>query len=136
MKIFVDTAPFIYLIEENPEYVYQVQDFFRTTSANNDILITSVITLSEFGVGPEKMGLPDVISKFENFLTKLDIQILDIDKEIAVKSYQLRAKYTFLKGMDALQIATAIVNGCQEFLTNDKKLVSIEGIKIKTLTNL
>ncbi|MCB0610831.1 MAG: PIN domain-containing protein [Lewinellaceae bacterium] len=133
MRIFIDTAPFIYLIEEHPEFSHPVKDLFLEYVTNNDSLISSVVKLAKFGVGPEKAGRPDIILKFEQFLRKLGIQILDINQEIARKSYQLRAKYPFLKGMDALQIAAALVNSCDSFLTNDVKLNSVKEIKTITL---
>lgn len=52
MKTFIDTSPFIYLIENNPHFVNQVKDFIIDAVNNNDELITSVITVMEFGVAP------------------------------------------------------------------------------------
>ena len=136
MKIFVDTAPFIYLIENNPEFGEKVKSYISEMLREGGILKTSVITLMEFGVKPMKEDRLDVIIKFEELLEKLNIEIIDIDKEIATESYKLRAKYEFLKGMDALQIGTAIKNECMKFVTNDKKLSKIKEIEIVLITDL
>ena len=64
MRIFIDTAPFIYLIEEHPEFSHPVKDLFLEYVTNNDSLISSVVTLAEFGVGPEKAGIPDQITEY------------------------------------------------------------------------
>lgn len=63
-------------------------------------------------------------------LSKLDIQIENIDQIIATEAYKLRARYSFLKGMDAIQIATALVTDCKEFITNDIKLKEVKDIKV------
>ncbi len=128
MKKFIDTATFIYLIESHPIFADKVINLFSESIINRDSLITSVITLMEFGVKPEREGRKEVIEKFEEFLAKFNFEVTRIDVSIAKKAYQLRAKYQFLKGMDAIQIAVAILANCDEFVTNDKKLKKIKEI--------
>ncbi len=84
----------------------------------------------EFGVKPERDGRQEIIEKFEEFLTRLNFEVNPVDERIAKKAYQLRAKYQFLKGMDSIQIATAILSNCNEFVTNDKKLKKIKEISV------
>ena len=62
------------------------------------------------------------------FLTDADIFIVPLTKEIANFAAQLRAKYFGLKSMDALQLASAIQNKCDIFLTNDKQLKQVTEI--------
>ncbi len=96
MKQFIDTAPFIYLIEEHPNYTDSIQNFLINRYVNETSFITSVITLSEFGVKPEQTGRLDLIQEFEDFLAKFPIPMLTIQQHHAAKAYQLRAKYQFL----------------------------------------
>lgn len=130
MKIFIDTAPFIYLIESHPIFADKVINFISESTINGDSFITSVITLMEFGVKPEKDGRQDIVVKFEELLTRLNIHINIIDEGIAKKAYQLRAKYHFLRGMDSIQLATAILSNCDKFVTNDKNLKKIKEVSI------
>ena len=130
MKKFIDTAPFIYLIESHPIFADKVINLFSESTINRDSLITSVITLMEFGVKPERDGRQEIIAKFEEFLVRLNFEVNQVDERIAKKAYQLRAKYQFLKGMDSIQIATAILSNCDEFVTNDKKLKKITEIAV------
>lgn len=44
-KIFLDTAPIIYIIEENPFYAKSVSDIFVKLSDTFILVYTSVITL-------------------------------------------------------------------------------------------
>jgi predicted nucleic acid-binding protein len=130
MRKFIDTAPFIYLIENHPIFADEVINLFAESTINGDSLMTSVITLMEFGVKPEREGRQDIIAKFEELLARLNIEITQVDERIAKKAYQLRAKYQFLKGMDSIQIATAILSNCDEFVTNDKKLKKITEVSV------
>ena len=136
MKIFIDTAPFIYLIENHPIHSEKVKNYIANSISKGDQLVTSVVTLMEFGVKPAKENRQDVIDKFEELLNRLGIKIIEIDKNISTSGYQIRAKYEFLKGMDALQLASAIKNECNSFLTNDKKLEKVKEIKIILVKDL
>ncbi|MCB9282668.1 MAG: hypothetical protein H6563_01225 [Lewinellaceae bacterium] len=60
MKTFIDTSPFIYLVGNHPEFADQVRAFILQAVSNNDELVTSVITLMEFGVMPERKGLQEL----------------------------------------------------------------------------
>ena len=130
MRKFIDTAPFIYIIEDNEEFAEKSIEIILESIAQQDTFVTSVVTIMEFGVKPEKENRQDVIEKFYEFLDKLSIEIEDIDQGIAKQAFKLRAKYQFLKGLDALQIASAIISGCEEFVTNDRKLKQISEISV------
>ena len=136
MKTFIDTSPFIYLIENNPQFATKARKFILDAVINNEELITSVITLMEFGVMPQKKGRQDLILKFEDFLKIMNISIEDIDQGMAKKAFQLRAKYDFLKSMDALQISVALEKNCDQFLTNDKKLKKVSELQIVIIEEL
>ncbi|MBK8492958.1 MAG: PIN domain-containing protein [Saprospirales bacterium] len=89
-----------------------------------------MITLMEYGVMPEKKGRQELILQFAELLQLMNISIEVVDQQVAETAYKLRAKYDFLKGMDALQISVAIEKHCDQFLTNDKKLQKISEVKI------
>ena len=133
MKVFIDTAPFIYFIENHPVYAEMVANFITTSLAEDHSFTTSVVTILEFGVKPEKENRQEVITQFEDLLSELAIKVEEIDRSVAVKAYQLRAKYQFLKGLDAIQIASAITSDCENFITNDVKLKKVEEITVTLL---
>ena len=136
MKTFVDTSPFIYLVENHPEYANLVKQFMLQVASNHDELVTSVITLMEFGIMPERQGRQELILQFEAFLRSMHIPLEEIDHRVAETAYKLRAKYDFLKGMDALQIAVAIEKACDQFLTNDKKLQKISEVQMLMIEDI
>ena len=77
-----------------------------------------------------------MINEFYSFIYGMDIQIKSIGEKIADKAAQIRAGYKFFKTMDALQLATACITGCELFLTNDKQLKQFREIRCITLDDL
>ena len=80
-----------------------------------------------------------LINAFYDFIDGMEIEVRNIDKIIAKKAAQIRAKYRFFKTMDALQLATACLSGCDLFLTNDRQLkqfTEIECILVAELEGL
>lgn len=135
-KIFVDTAPFIYLIENHEDYADKISQYLLEAVLQQKELHTSVVSLAEFGVKPEELGKQEVIFAFENLLQQLNFTVHSIDQQTARTAYKLRSRYKSLKGMDSLQLASALVHSCQIFLTNDKKIPSIEDIDIQLIDDL
>jgi predicted nucleic acid-binding protein len=135
-KIFLDTAPLIYFIEEHPYYAPLLSELFISERIPFCRFVSSVITLTEVLVLPLREGKNDLAQKYEAILiNSQSIDILGINIETAKITAQLRAKYS-LKTPDAIQIATAIYCSADYFLTNDKRLKSIKEIKIITLEDL
>jgi predicted nucleic acid-binding protein len=135
-KVFVDTAPFIYFIEKdmnNPEYYEKVRDFFRQGYDNDKQFVTSVITAEEYFVFPYRNNEVTLIDTFRRLVKTMDIDVKDINEEIADKAAQIRAEYRGFKAMDALQLAVACLSKCDLFLTNDKQLKRFKEIKCITV---
>lgn len=58
---------------------------------------------------------------------------MPITESVADRAARIRAKYTSFKGMDSLQLAVAVEDKCDTFLTNDKQLKQFDGIKVVTV---
>ena len=138
-KVFVDTAPFIYLIEkneDNPQYYNKVKKFFDD-GYNSDVdFMSSVITMEEYLVFPYKIHSQEYIDLFKKLLKTLEIEVAVIDEKIAEKAAEIRAEYKSFKAMDALQLAVASLCGCDLFLTNDKQLRQFKEIRCITVDEL
>jgi predicted nucleic acid-binding protein len=134
-KIFFDSAPLIYLVEFNEVFYEKISLFMAESIANRKQMVTSVVSFAEFGVKPRKLGKKDIIDRFEKTITNLfDIQ--DVDLEVASIAAGLRAKYSSLRGMDALQVASAIRANADIFVTNDRRLKAIKEIKVTLVKEL
>lgn len=75
-------------------------------------------------------------SNYKNLLLQTNnLTTHEIDAQIANEAAVLRAKYG-LRTPDSIQVATAIISGCDAFLTNDLKIKVVTEIKILVLDEL
>ena len=107
-RVFVDTSIFIYFIEGHEIFGNKADNFFKHCLSHRIELKTSTISYMEFCVIPYQKNRLDVIESFKELLIDLEMSLYSINLKIADLAAKLRGKYKFLKGMDALQIATAI----------------------------
>lgn len=135
VRIFIDTAPLIYLIEENPGYFKKVSVFIADALQTGAILTTSVLTVSEFQIKPRKLNQRNVIEKFEN-IVKANFRMINVTWQIAELSAILRAKYSSLRAMDSLQIACAVNSKREQFITNDRRMKIVKDIPILLVKDL
>jgi len=71
-SIAVDTAPFIYFIEENPTYINIVEPLFQEISRGNLRAFTSQITLIEVLIKPLEEKNEDLIIRYRDILSDSD----------------------------------------------------------------
>ena len=132
--VFVDTSPFIYYLQHNDLYYSDMKLFWERYADCN--YVTSSVTITEYLTYPYCHNDLKMIDAFYSFIDGMDIKIRSIDKEIAEKAAKIRAEYRFFKTMDALQLATACITGCDLFLTNDKQLRQFGEIRCITVEEL
>jgi predicted nucleic acid-binding protein len=131
----VDTAVIIYLLEEHPKFLPVILPLFREADAGKRTLITSALTLLEVLVVPYRAGNRSLAERYEALLTRgRGVRLVDISHEQLRGSAQLRAA-TGVKTPDALQIVAAISTGCKSFVTNDRRLPAIPGLRIVELSS-
>ena len=128
-KVFLDTTPIIYFLDEDVNYGKKVEKIFSEILETSKTIITSAITCTEYLIYPYRTGNTEKINVFFEFLMDCDISIYAIDIETAKKASQIRAEYRDFKTMDCLQLATACIQGCDLFLTNDKQLRQFKEMK-------
>ncbi len=138
-RAFVDTAPFIYFIEKdgnNSQYYEKVKNFFKDGYDHDKRFVTSVITMEEYFVFPYRNKDYSFIDMFKRLIATTDMEVMEINQEIAQKAAQIRAEYKGFKAMDALQLSVACLSKCDLFLTNDKQLKQFKNIKCITVDEL
>jgi predicted nucleic acid-binding protein len=126
----VDTAIFIYFIEEHPRFLPLIMPLFEECDRGKRVLVTSVVTLLEVLVVPYRAGNRTLAARYEALLTRSrGVQMVEMSRDQLRAAAQLRAT-TGVKTPDALQLVAAIGAGCTTFLTNDRRLPSIPGLRI------
>ncbi len=134
--IGLDTSPFIYFVEQNPLYVDLMRQVFKRITKGDFQSCSSVITLTEVLVQPLRQNNQTLANEYRDLLFNgANFQLLQLTALVAETAAELRAKYN-LRTPDALQIATALENGCDAFLCNDKDLKKVTELKILILDEL
>ncbi|MDD3880215.1 MAG: PIN domain-containing protein [Syntrophomonas sp.] len=133
LRLFVDTAPVIYLIEEHPVYSPEVSDIFDRTAKGDIQVLTSVITLIEVLTKPYKLGHMDIVNIYRDFFyNSKGFSLVDINNDIAELTEKIRAEFGF-RLPDAVQLAIFEYNGCDYFVTNDKQLKRYDNNRVYIL---
>jgi predicted nucleic acid-binding protein len=80
----------------------------------------------ELTVHPWRLNRGDIARQYEVLLLNFpNLKLNDVSREVARRAAQLRAKYN-LRPADALQVATAMVEGATLWISNDKGFKRIE----------
>lgn len=135
-RVAIDTAPFIYFIEENKSYIDILDALFTRINEGRLTAYTSVVTLIEVLTKPIADDNEELVARYSAILTNsAHLSVVDIDSSMAIEVARLRAKY-HIKTPDAIQLATGIVNAARVFITNDANLKRIKEIKVVLLDDL
>jgi predicted nucleic acid-binding protein len=132
-RIGFDTSPIIYFVELHPVYFPLVRDVIKRIDEGNLKGFGSVVTLTEVLVFPRREGRRDLENQYRDILQhSRNFELVAIDAEIADEASDLRCRHN-LRAPDALQVSAALSRDCDAFLTNDKKLKSVNDLKIIVL---
>lgn len=134
-KTAVDTALFIYFIEEHPRFLPAVEELFVEADRGERTLITSALTLLEVLVVPYRLGDSDLAERYEQILSNSrGVRVVDLTAVQLRTAAQIRAS-TGAATPDALQLAAAVTTGCDVFVTNDRRLPEVGGVKVVQLSS-
>ena len=133
-KIFIDSAPVIYFIEGASKHQTFLNELFLAADVGKLTLFTSSLTLLEVLVHPLRLGKKKLADKMLTILTHSDsLQLINLDASVSFLAAEIRAESN-LKTPDSIQLATAMHNSADIFLTNDKRIKS-DKINIVILEN-
>lgn len=135
-KVFIDTNPLIYLVGEQEPYYSKVMEFMSDCIGEDSEFYTSTITDAEFLTKPFSNNDLEQIEKYKNYLERLEFLKCYINEQIAEKAAYIRAKYSDIKLVDALQLTSCIDCKCDMFFTNDKQLKQVVEAKVLYLGDL
>jgi predicted nucleic acid-binding protein len=135
-RLFLDTAPIIYFVEENPVFSPSVNILFEQIENGAITGVASPVTLAECLVLPYRQKDIETQQQFIRLITNTEnIDFVEIASEAGLQAAKLRAKYN-LQLPDSLQVAVAIVTGCDAIFTNDAAFEKITELQILLLSNL
>ena len=133
--VALDTAVFIYFIEENQTFLPVITPLFRQADRGTRQLVTSALTLLEMLVVPYRAGHRQLAERYEALLTRSrGVRLVDVTRDQLRAAAQLRAA-TGVKTPDALQLVAALATGCTTIVTNDRRLPEVPGLRVIQLSS-
>ncbi len=131
--VALDTVAFIYFIEEHPAYLPIVEPVFQAIDTGHCKGVTSGVTLLEVLVVPYRAGNLDLANRYEALLTRSrHLRLIEPTRDQLRAAAHVRAVHR-VRTPDALQLAAALVGGCSVFVTNDRDLPSVTGLRVLQL---
>jgi predicted nucleic acid-binding protein len=133
--IGLDTAPFIYYIEDVAPFADLLEPVFGLLENHSLRAVTSTVTLAEILTKPfanKNFSLADEIKFTLNSFSTLTVA--GINEKLAEAAALIRARYT-IRLPDALQVAAAIQGEATLFLTNDKRVKKVDAIEVLVLSD-
>lgn len=125
--VLVDTAPWIYLLEDHAEFAPRFVGLFEAAERGQIQLALSTVTLAEVLTGPFKAGQAALAKRYETALGAY--QLVPLSAAAASLAAQLRVQYR-LKLPDAVQLASALQIGAAALVTHDRDFSAVQGLPV------
>lgn len=133
--VAVDTAPFIYFIEEHEAYLPLVETLFTEIAHGRLAAVTSGITLLEVLVVPYRTGDENLARRYEALLThSRGLTLLDLSHDQLRAAAQLRGVRPQIRTPQALQLVAALATRCTALVTNDHRMPSLPNLPVLQLS--
>ena len=134
-RVALDTAVFIYFIEEHPTFLPLIGPMFLEVDRGRREAVTSALTLLEVLVVPYRAGNLPLAARYEALLTRSrGVRLVELDRAQLRAAAQLRARYR-VRTPDALQLAAALTTECRTLLTNDRRFPPVPGLQVLQLAS-
>ncbi len=135
-KIYLDANIIIYLLEGFEPFAPTLSRLLEAIELGQVTCITSEMTVAEVLVRPFKQEATDLIKIYMDALNdKRLVALQPITYQTLTDAAFARAE-TGMKLPDAIHVATAIQNGCDIFLTNDKGIKTPKNLNRMSLEEL
>ena len=125
--VLVDTAPWIYLLEDHAEFAPRFMGLFEAAERGQVQLALSTVTLAEVLTGPCQSGQATLAKRYELALGVY--QLVPLSASVAALAAQLRAQYR-LKLPDAVQLASALDIGAAALVTHGRDFSAVQGLPV------
>lgn len=129
LKIYLDAAPIIYLVEGKAD---RSGSAFHHATAEGNIRATSPLSITECLVKPYAVANESLVNRYGIFMSEFINEMIPLTSDVFDQAARLRAQFR-LRSPDAIHLAAALQAKCEVFLTNDQRLPKIEGITYEIL---
>jgi len=134
-SVYLDTNAFIYWLEGSPTYADQLRSLFGCLEGGKIQATTSELALAELLVKPIAEGNAAMEHACEEFLTsRRNLALVPVSRQVLLRAARIRALER-VRLPDAIHVATALLSGCEVFLTNDRQLLQVSAVHVCLLSD-
>ena len=127
--VLLDTNPIIYVLDGHP-LASRFEPIFADVEAGRISALVTPVTLAEVVSGPLRAGKEALAQRYRSALTDAPgWSLRALDADIAVLAARLRLRHR-LKLPDAIQLATAVHEGCHALISHDRDFGKIREILV------
>ncbi len=128
-RIYIDTNMFIAWIERPRRDTQDLQSIFQRFALSGATLFTSEMTVAECLFGATKQGNSAAISAYEKLFASGDIAVVSLGNAVTARAAGSSAELG-LKLIDCIHYVTALEQGCDYFLSADKRFKSDDNMQV------
>jgi len=125
--LVVDTAPIIYVLEENPQFAPRFEPVFKAHQAGTLPFAVTTVTIAQALTGPMTREDRALVREYRHLLESW--RVIPLDAEIAEEAAFLRVEYGF-KLPDAVQAASARMIDAYALVTNDRGFSRLATLRV------
>lgn len=126
-RVYLDTPPVIYVVEQARPFAPRVEARLAAVGVRQ---VSSELTRMECRVKPLRDWNTALLQDYEDYFTRVIAEVVGLSRAVLDRAAEIRAQYKF-KTPDAIQLAAAVLSGCDVFLTNDHRLDPFTGITVE-----
>lgn len=134
-RIYWDTMLFVYLLEADPQFGPRVGQIYEEMMLRGDLLCTSLFTVGEVLIGPQKKGAAEAVARLKDYFARDEIELIPFTMETTDHYSRIRAAHS-VPPADAIHLATAAQSRVDLFLTNDRRIAKLNIPGIRFITGL
>lgn len=135
-RVGLDTICFIYHLSRHPLYAPITGDLFAMIEAGRLQAVTSSLALIEILARPKELGNQAAVESYQVLLATFpNLELRRSDIAITEQAADLSVRYR-LTPPEAIQLATAIVDGAEVFVGNSEALRGVREIKVVLLEDV
>ncbi len=129
----LDSNIFIYLFDENPEFIKNCHLIFNLLDQGKLEAVTSIISVIEALSYPSTPSVLKAIQ--EGFKNISNLTVVEVGHGIGIEAAKIRREYGF-RTPDAIQLATAKLSKANAYITTDHRLKNYKKLKVIILSEL
>ena len=92
MRLYLDTAPVIYTVEDVPIYAQAVDNYLAVPEIVN---VASDLTRLECRIKPLRDGNMDLLKDFDDYFKEIVSEIISLYSEVIDRATEIRAQHEF-----------------------------------------